>query len=82
MTDMEKTTDKANAGMVERAPLRAPVAADVVLTRAERQGADDMLGALIAQWRGVEHSFAERLPWSFSTIRLPWMAAPLLVHWR
>lgn len=94
----------------------APVAADVVLTQAERQGADEMLRALIAHWRGVEHSSADglrkaflmrrgwlepsgqgwemrvsqaqmdllldRLPWSFSTIRLPWMAAPLLVHWR
>ncbi|MDY0961170.1 contractile injection system tape measure protein [Massilia sp. CFBP9026] len=93
-----------------------PVAADVVLTQAERQGAEEMLRAFIAQWRGVENSSADglrgaflmrrgrlepdgqrwqirvshgqmdmlldRLPWSFSTIRLPWMAAPLLVHWR
>lgn len=93
-----------------------PVAADVVLTQAERQGADEMLKAFIAQWRGVENSSSDglrgaflmrrgrlepdgerwqlrvspgqmdmlldRLPWSFSTTRLPWMAAPLLVRWR
>jgi len=94
----------------------APVPADIVLTQAECQMAEEMLKALIAQWRGLKSSSVEGLrsaflmrrgwlepngqgwqmrvsqaqmdmlldllPWSFSTTRLPWMAAPLIVHWR
>lgn len=94
----------------------APVAADIVLTPAERQATEEMLKVFIAQWRGLGNTSADglrrgflmregrlepdaqgwqlrvspaqmdmlldRLPWGFSNTHLPWMAAPVRVHWR
>lgn len=43
----------------------APVPADIVLTQAERQAAEEMLKAVIAQWRGLGNTSAEGLRRAF-----------------